>query len=530
MFSLAVWDRERRCLLLGRDRFGEKPLYLFRHGRGLAFASEVGALKRHPSWRGEINEDAVARYFRNGHVPGIETIYEGVTRLAPGHYLEIDGGGETSRGPRTFWSLSGLVESVRPRAEATPQALLAELEARLDEVVNERMLSDVPLGVLLSGGIDSSAIAAAAQVRSDKDVRTFSVGFGEAAHDESGFAAEVANHLGTNHTRLHLDPDEALEFIPQIPDIWGEPFADASQIPTALISRKAREHVTVCLAGDGGDELFGGYTRYNAGVSLWQAGRLLPWSVRNGIAQALRWSAEHGCHGSSPGQVGSRFSRVSERAGKLATCFEAADRSALYDRLTATWENSQAPSLVTGVHQSAPWWGEVPQHLDAREYMMFRDLVGYLPDDLLVKTDRASMASSLEVRLPFLDSRLVKFAWEVPRHYKIRRGKGKWLLRELVNRRLPKQLMDRPKQGFTVPVGEWLRGPLRSWAEDLLAPERIRAEGWLDAIEVKRLWERHLAGASGCGQQLWTVLMFQAWLASNSQSGTCLLEQEPIQP
>lgn len=519
MFAFALWDAVERTLFLARDRMGEKPLYYGRSGETFLFGSELKALTRHPAWRGEIDRNALALFMRHNYVPGPWSIYRGIHKLAPAHYLAVQDGGGTIGSPQCYWNLPALAEQGLRSATGAPDALADELTDELDgllrDAVARRMMADVPLGAFLSGGFDSTTVVALMQAQSMRRVRTFSIGFREKGYDEAQHARAVARHLGTDHTELYVTPDEALAVIPKLTTIYDEPFADSSQIPTFLVSQLARRQVTVALSGDGGDELFCGYNRYLIGQRMWQKLRVLPSPARRGLASVLR---------NAPGQLLDALQRrvlparlrlpnLVDRLPKFADVLEHRDGVDFYRSLVSHWK--QPDRLVLGAHEprtilSDPGWlAGLPS---LRERMMLLDMLTYLPDDVLTKMDRASMAVSLEARVPLLDHRLVEFAWRVPTDLKYRDGHGKWLLRQVLYRYVPRSLMERPKMGFGVPIDDWLRGPLRDWGEALLNEKRLREDGFLDPAPIRHLWSEHQAGTRRWHYHLWDVLMFQAWL------------------
>ena len=509
MFAFAVWDRRTRRLSLVRDRLGIKSLYWGRQNGRLVFASELKALEVLPGWQPELNQDALAAFMRLAYVPSPHSIYRGIHKLEPGHIAVVDAGGnvETS----AFWSLAEAVE----RGQASPfefddAEACDALETLLGDAVGRRLVADVPLGAFLSGGIDSSVVAAMMRAKSNAAVRTYSIGFKEQGFDEAPHARAVAAHLGTEHTELYVSPGEAQDVIPALPSIYDEPFADSSQLPTYLLSKLTREHVTVALSGDGGDELFAGYTRHRfariASKVPAPVGRVLACGL--GIAGPALWDKMF-----SALPARRRPWLGADKMYKAAGLFGAGGEQG-YLSLVSAWDDPEA--VVTGATEpKGPIFDPaiaraLPDPLDRMQYL---DTVTYLPDDILTKVDRASMAVALEARVPILDHRVVEFAWRLPSRFKMRFGKGKWLLRQLLYRHVPKHLVERPKSGFAVPIGAWLRGPLRPWAEELLSEERLSDGGLLNAAPIRARWQEHLEGRRNWHASLWNVLMFQAWRA-----------------
>jgi asparagine synthase (glutamine-hydrolysing) len=516
MFALGLWNRKQRVLHLVRDRLGKKPLYVALDRGALLFASELKALRAFPGFQPTVDSAALAMVLRRGWVPDQNCIWEGVFKLPPGTMLSIraddlrmSGSDELRERIRPWWSLAEIAETgqQQPLALRVPE-LEAELDRLLRTVVRQRMVADVPLGAFLSGGIDSSTVVALMQVQSPRPVRTFTIGFSETSYDEAFHASRVASHFGTEHTEFRLTPAETLAVIPKLPEVWDEPFADESQIPTLLLSRLARQHVTVALSGDGGDECFGGYARHFMSARL-AAVFGLPLSSRRLVASGLqmlspaRWQL---LLRAAPLPGALRPTLSGANLHKFANLLRAGDEGEFYDQLIAFDRSPvtiETPTADTG---------RVPPLRDAIGRLLYRDMANYLPGDILVKLDRASMAASLEARCPFLDHRLVEFAWRLPTAVKVRGGQGKWLLRRVLRRYLPKALFERPKQGFNVPIGAWLKGPLRDWAQELLDGSRIRSEGLLDARRVESCWQEHLSGQRDRARELWAILMVQAWL------------------
>ncbi len=520
MFAFAVWDCHERRLHLVRDRLGEKPLYYGWVGGCFLFGSELAALRAHPAFDAEIDRGAVALYLRLGCVPAPYSIYRGIAKLPPGTLLTVpaDDPGARPR-PAAYWSARAVAErGAQAPLRGPVREIVAQLDALLRDAVRLRLEADVPLGAFLSGGIDSSTVVALMQAQSARPVKTFTIGFHEADYDEARHAAAVARHLGTEHTALYLTPDEALAAIPRLPTLYDEPFADPSQLPTFLVAELARGAVTVALSGDGGDELFGGYNRYFWGRSIWQKVGWLPRGVRGTAVAALTalspeaWGAVFARLGPALPR-GVRQSNPGDKLHKLAEVLDADHAEALYLRLVSHWKEPAA--LVPGAAEPATLltdraaWADLP---DFTQRMMFLDTVTYLPDDILTKLDRATMAVSLEARVPLLDHRVVEFAWRLPLALKIRRGQGKWLLRQVLDRYVPRALVERPKMGFGVPLDAWLRGPLRDWAEALLDEGRLRRDGLLDPAPIRAKWREHLSGQRNWQYYLWDVLMLQAWL------------------
>jgi asparagine synthase (glutamine-hydrolysing) len=518
MFALVLWDRQTRKLHLARDRMGEKPLYYGWMGRVFLFGSELKALRAHPAFEPNVDRDALALFLRYKYVPAPRSIYRGIAKLTPGTSLTIDPlrSGEYPS-PREYWSVraaaeAGLAEPLR----ATDRQATDQLESLLCEAVGMRMYADVPLGAFLSGGVDSSTVVALMQSQSGRPVKTFTIALSEVGYDESAYARAVAQKLETDHTELVLTPREAMETIPRLPTVYDEPFADSSQLPTMLVSELARRSVTVSLSGDGGDELFGGYNRHRLISSLWGRVGKLPRGVRRAASGALSLvPAEMLNRGLSRlpqlarGEAGQR---PGDKLQKLAAALAADGPEEMYLRLISHW--TDPASMVLGATEPITFVtdpGSWVRGLGNAERAMFLDAVTYLPDDILAKVDRASMAASLEARVPFLDHRVVELAWRLPLSMKIRDGEGKWLLREVLRRYVPEGSFERPKAGFGVPIGDWLRGPLREWAEALLGEQRLRREGFLDPKPVRRAWQEHLAGRHNHQYPLWDVLMFQSW-------------------
>ena len=520
MFALALWDRQERQLHLVRDRFGEKPLYYGWVGRLFAFGSELKALCTLPGFVAELDRRAVARYLRHNCIPAPDTIYRGMRKLLPGHLVTVSRASSPGVVPeqRGYWSSVDAVEKARWQPLTASDAEMTDrLEAALSKAVAARMVADVPVGAFLSGGIDSSTIVALMQQHTSVPVRTFTVGFADRSFDESAEAAAVAAHLGTQHTAVQVGDAEAVEVIGHLPDIWDEPFADVSQIPTYLVSRVARQDVTVSLSGDGGDELFAGYNRHAWLDRLWGRAAVLPGGVRRSAGSAL---------GRIPPSVIEKAGRVasvlpagwqvrnpSTKVAKLGRVLAASDATHAYEALTTHWAEATTMVLGADVRNGAAD-ATVPPLAGAgiTEQMLWLDLVGYLPDDILAKVDRAAMAVSLETRVPFLDRELLHLAWSLPLNAKLRDGRTKWLLRQVLERHVPPALTDRPKMGFGLPIGSWLRGELAPWADHLLDESRLRTQGVLDPLPVRRAWELHREGRRDLGYELWDVLVLQAWI------------------
>lgn len=518
MFAFAVWDRQERTLYLGRDRIGEKPLYYGWIGQTLLFASELKALTPYPGFVANINRDVLALFLRHNCVPAPYSIYQGIYKLPPGTILAWNGY-DTRPDPVPYWSAREVAE----RGVATPfagseQDAIAELDMLLRDAVKLRMVADVPLGAFLSGGIDSSTIVALMQSQSSHAVKTFTIGSHESTYNEARYAKEVAQHLGTDHTELYVTPAEALAVIPKLPQLYDEPFSDSSQIPTFLVSELARQQVTVALSGDGGDELFTGYHRYFLGRSIWQKTGWLPKPLRQITANAIAmfpvqtWDQifTH-LHPLLPEAVRKRS--MGERLHKLAEVFAVDSPDALYVSFASHWRTPES-LVIDGVEPlttlSDPQrWAQLK---DFTQRMMYFDLMTYLPDDILVKVDRATMGTSLESRIPMLDPRVVEFAWRIPLSMKLRNGQTKWLLRQVLYKYVPPALIERPKMGFGIPLHDWLRGALRDWAESLLDEERLRREGFFHPQPIRQKWTAHLAGDRNWEHLIWDVLMFQAWL------------------
>ncbi len=511
MFAIALWDRRERTLTLIRDRLGIKPVYWRLDGGWLLFGSELKALRADPLWQPEVDQEAVASYLRHNYIPAPRTIYRGVNKLEPGRILTFRAGDAPVE--NQYWDARAVARAGMAAPLAlSDQELTDQLEALLKDAVGRRMVADVPLGAFLSGGIDSSLVVALMQAQSASRVRSFSIGFDEAGYDEAPHAKAVAAHLGTEHTELYVQSAHALEIIPRLAGWYDEPFADSSQIPTFLVSEMTRRHVTVALSGDGGDELFAGYNRYFLGAALWRKLGWIPGPLRRGAA-GLIGAVPTGCWDRLAALLPRRFAppQAGDKARKFADILALADSGAVYRRLVSQWRDPGL--LLPGVTEpKGPLWDEaiVREFPDLVPRMQFLDLVTYLPDDILTKVDRASMAVSLEARVPILDHRVVEFAARLPLSARIRDGQGKWLLRRVLDRYVPRRLIERPKMGFGIPLDSWLRGPLRDWSESLLDPAGL-AEAGLDPAPIRQCWQEHLGGARNWQYQIWTILMLQAW-------------------
>jgi asparagine synthase (glutamine-hydrolysing) len=518
MFAIALWDHELRRLTLARDRFGEKPLYVARLPGAMLFASELKAFDAWPGFAQPIDRGALALLLRHNYIPAPYSIFEGVSKLPPASLLHIDGPQRIGEA-QAYWSLRQAAErGQREPFTGGDEEAVDSLERHLDAAIALQRVADVPLGAFLSGGVDSSAVVALMQRQSSMPVRTFTIGFDVPQFNEAEHAKAVARHLGTAHTELYCSGAQALEVVPRLAAMYCEPFSDSSQIPTFLVSQMARRHVTVALSGDAGDELFGGYTRYDKAQQLWSRISRVPGMLRRiaGPAiQALPPAAWDGI-----GRIawpllgrGPMPDRLGDRAHKLAEMLQVRTPEAFYRNMVShqPWAERVvlgATEPATALNQPALW----PAGQSFEERMMFIDMLSYLPGDILVKVDRAAMAVSLETRVPLLDHRLVEFAWTLPLHLKRRNGTGKWLLRQMLYRHVPRELIERPKTGFGVPLSEWLRGPLRPWAEHLLDERRLREQGLLDASYVRRLWHEQIEGQREWMYLLWDILMLQAWL------------------
>lgn len=525
MFAFAVWNRKTQVLTLGRDRIGEKPLYYGWQGQGeqavFLFGSELKALTAHPTMKANIDRNSLCLLFRHNYIPGPYSIYKDIRKLLPGCLLEVT---KSQREPVVvrYWALDAAACGGRKNAfTGDEKDAVNELEALLKSAVQQQMIADVPLGAFLSGGIDSSTIVALMQAQSVYPVKTFTIGFDEAGFDEAQHAKAVAAHLGTEHTELYVTSRQAMDVIPRLPSLYCEPFSDSSQIPTFLVSQLARQRVTVSLSGDAGDELFAGYSRY-AMADRW-------WSILSRIPKGLRHQAARGLIAVSParwnkilgplqqsGSSSTPTKNLGDKFHKGAALLELDSIDEFYHRLVSHWSEpgdlvnggSELPTVLTGSAPGLPGLANI-------ERMMAIDTLTYLPDDILVKVDRAAMGVSLESRIPFLDHRIVEFAWRLPISMKLRDGVGKWALRQVLYKYVPREMIERPKMGFAVPIDSWLRGPLREWAEGLLDESRLRREGFLNPVPIRQKWREHGSGQRNWQHHLWDILMFQSWLEAN---------------
>lgn len=497
MFALALWDKQEKVLTLARDRFGEKPLYWGWNNGTLLFGSELKALKAFPEFDAQVDRNSLALLLQYNYIPAPHSIYQGIEKLKAGHYVQIrQGQSRVDVKPLPFWSFKQAVEQgIQNPFAGTDLQAVDELQNRLSTSIKDQMLADVPLGAFLSGGVDSSTVVALMQKQTTQPVKTFAIGFNEPGYNEAVYAKEVAQHLGTDHTELYVGSDDALALVPQLANIYCEPFADSSQLPTYLVSKMAKEHVTVSLSGDGGDELFGGYNPYQFAPNIWNKIKLLPLPLRKLACSVLAGLP------------------LPDKLQKLLSVFPAKDQQSFYRLMMSHWitptnivKGSSVPSVLLNSPQD---W---PQIDSFEHWMMAMDAGQYMSDDILVKVDRAAMANSLETRVPLLDHRVFEFAWQLPLHMKIRNGVGKWALREVLYRHVPKSMIERPKKGFSIPLAQWLRGPLRDWAENLLSEKRLINEGYFNPKPIRKAWEQHITGKADNALKLWSILMFQAWL------------------
>jgi len=522
MFAIVLWDRKQKVLTLAKDRMGEKPLYWGWQGQSLYFSSELKGLKAHPAFKADINRDAITLLLRHNCIPAPYSIYQGIEKLRPGHWLQLplaDIEKAKIARPQAYWRFNDIVEAgLADPFTGSPEQAVDALESALMKSIGGQMQSDVPLGAFLSGGIDSSTVVALMQAQSSRPVKTFTIGFDDAGYNEATHAKAVAKHIGTEHTELYIRPEDALSVIPKLSSIYCEPFSDSSQIPTFLVNQMARQHVTVALSGDGGDELFGGYNRYLMAQQVWSKSRKLP--------RPLRQLAAAGLTALSPKSWDSLFNTFSpvmpeslqlrtpgDKAHKLAGVLNIDSEQDFYQRLTSHWQDpaqlvigAQEPKTL--ISDSGCW----PQTDSFQHAMMAMDAQTYMTDDILVKVDRAAMANSLEARVPMLDHRIAELAWRMPLDYKIRNGEGKWLLKQVLFRHVPRELIERPKMGFGVPLHDWLRGPLRDWAEALLDENLLQQQGYFHPAPIRAIWNEHLSGVCNHQYRLWDILMFQAWL------------------
>ena len=502
MFAFAVLDQNTKQLYLARDRFGEKPLYYGWSDNYFLFASELKSITAHPAFDGAIDRNALGQFFKYNCIGQEQSIYQSVRKLMPGYFLTLDlaTGGQ---GITQYWSAQNEIAQARamPLGLSFAEAVDA-LDGKLQAIVQQRMVADVPLGSFLSGGVDSSLVTALMQQGSAQPVKTFSIGFDNDRYDEAPHARQIAQHLGTDHTEFYVTSQDARNVIMELPSIYDEPFADSSAIPTLLLSRLARQHVTVALTGDGGDEIFGGYNRYRHAPRLWQKLSKLPPALRPVLGHIMQTISPQQWHKILP----KKYNSIGDKIQKLAHAVDAADPQGLYRNLLTHWHDG----IVIGADDDRRinWHDD----LNFTENMIAHDLTHYLPDDILTKVDRAAMNASLETRVPFLDPALLSFVWQLPLSYRVQGNDGKIILKALLDRYVPRALIDRPKMGFAVPIDHWLRHELRDWAEDLLDETKLRQQGYLNPAPIRQKWQEHLSGRRNWQHHLWDVLMFQAWV------------------
>ncbi len=517
MFAIAVWDKKFKCLNLARDRIGEKPLYYGWQGKSFIFASELKSFFSHPDFKKEINKDAIYSLLRYYNISGINTIFKNIYKIRPGTILSIRQ--DKKHSEKEYWSASSLILNNNLGSKPkTDEVVIEEFQALFRSSVKDQMISDVPLGAFLSGGIDSSLIVALMQEQSINSVKTFTIGFDEKGYNEADFAKIVAKYLGTEHTELYVSPKDALNVIPELPKIYDEPFSDTSQIPTYLVSKLAAKDVRVSLSGDGGDELFCGYNRYLMADKVFDKMTIIPKTIRNLLFHSLKNIKPHQWDrfAKKVEFLLPKFAKLNNLGDKFykgVGLISSESIVDLYLKLVTHWDNP-SKALIGGndcLLTEKFEMNNLSNFSDVRG-MMIMDLLTFLPDDLLVKTDRAAMAVSLETRAPFLDHKIVEYAFNLDQNFKVRNGNTKWILKEILNKYIPKASFDRPKMGFAVPIGKWLRGPLKDWADNLLNETRLKNEGYFNQKEIKLKWEQHIKKTHNWDYHLWDVLMFQAWL------------------
>ena len=524
MFAIALWDCQEKQLYLARDRYGEKPLYYGWQNDSFLFGSELKALKMHPNFKGEINRDALNLFIKYSYIQAPYSIYEGIYKLEPGTYLCLNvetykKNKEKNLNYEVYWSLKETSQnSLASSYSYDEKSAISQLDELLSNVIKEQMISDVPLGSFLSGGIDSSTITAIMQAQSNRPVETFTIGFNEQGYDEAKCAKAISKHLGTRHEEFYVSPQEALDVIPLLPKLYDEPFADISQIPTFLLAKLTKQKVTVALSGDAGDEILGGYNRYVGVEKTWKLIKNLPSPLRKKIKKSFFALASKKSNNKLTEMLEFlpdrfQFSLASDKINKVMNSIDAKNKEDIFLRILKSVEETEnlvlkgrEPKII--LNEKDTW----PEFENFEHQMMYLDAITYLPNDILVKVDRAAMGVSLETRVPFLDPRVTEFAWGLPLNMKLRDSKGKWILHQLLSKYIPADLLDRPKMGFSVPIEDWLRGPLKNWAEDLLSEKRLNSEGYFNTYEIRKKWMEHITGKRDWSKLLWNVLMFQAWL------------------